>query len=243
MKFILPCAASLTLALSIVACDSTAPQRNADAYADLDAFFGGSGDFQTNTPPQPGNPAAGAAVAAIPGADDPSLDWADPCAGNLDEICGALLVYYGAHKALPPTLDQIPKSSPGGQRVSLSCPVSGKRYVYYPEGLKPPPLIDQAGVLHMGTLLILYDAEPSHHMIQHLTDGQNDYDLKKAIRFGIVMEPRRAVMGQPVQMFVVPIEQNLLDMYLRNAQQSVPVAPVPRPPNSGVWQAPSEPRP
>jgi len=234
MKSLLATAAALALALLIVACDSTAPrqsvtasQRPADAGAELDAFFGGrGGGLQAATPSRSANPVAGTATPAIPGADDPSLDWADPCANNLDEITGALLAYYGAHKSLPPALGQIPAVSPSGQRVSLTCPVSGKRYVYDPEGLKPPPLVDQNGVLHLGTLLILYDAEPSHHMIQHLTDGTNDYDLKKPVRFGIVMEPRRAVASQPVQMFVVPIEQNLLDMYLRNAEQSKPAMPL-----------------
>jgi hypothetical protein len=237
MKFFIACAAALTLALTIVACDSTpTTTRHADASAELDAFFGGvSSGIPVHTPNGAPSPVADSATPAIPGADDPSLDWADSCAANLDEITGALLTYYGSHRALPPTLDQIPKVAPGGERVSLTCPVSGKRYVYYPEGLKPPPLVDQNGVLHMGNLLILYDAQPSHHMIQHLTDGKNDYDLKKAIRFGIVMEPRRAVLGQPVQMYVVPIEQNLLDMYLRNAEQSAPAEPTIRRPNSEVW--------
>jgi hypothetical protein len=232
MKPFLTCAASLALALLIVACNSPAPpQPKIGADAELDAFFGnGGGDFQPTAASRPASPIPGAATLAIPGADDPSLDWADPCTNNLDEITGALLAYYGAHKTLPPALDQIPQVSPGGQRVSLTCPVSGKRYVYVPEGLKPPPLVDQDGVLHVGTLLILYDAEPSHHMIQHLTDGKNDYDLRKMVRFGIVMEPRR-VLGQAVQMFVVPIEQNLLDMYLRNAQPSTPAMPPLRPLN------------
>jgi len=235
MKSLLASAATLTLALLIAACASPAPQPRNDAGAELDAFFGGTGggglSGQAGAPNRPVNPVSSAAMPAIPGANDASLDWADPCINNLDEITGALLVYYGAHKALPPTLDQIPKLSPSGQPVSLTCPVSGKRYVYFPEGLTPPPLVDTNGALHMGNLLILYDAEPSHHMIQHLTDGQNDYDLKKTVRFGIVMEPRRATMGQSVQLYVVPIEQNLLDMYLRNAEQSRPAAPIMQPLN------------
>ncbi len=237
MKIVFAYAAALGLALAMVACEATAPDRRANASAELDAFYGGNrSGFQVgaaNTPvsvkPAPG----GEVMPVVPGANDPALDWADTCASNLDELTGALLLYYSVNKALPPTLDQLPPLSPSGERISLTCPVSGKRYVYIPEGLKPPVIVNDKGDFQEGTLLILYDAEPSHQMVQHLTDGNNNYDLKKPARFGIVMEPRRAVLGQSVQMFVVPIEQNLLDMYLRNSRQTAP-APAPRPAN-GVW--------
>jgi hypothetical protein len=217
---------ALAMALAIAGCDTTPAAQKSDAGSELDAYFGGGagpGGFQVSS--SGARPVRSTAEPVMPGSDDPALDWSDPCLTNLDEINGALLVYYGLHKSLPPSLEEMPRVSPSGERISLTCPSSGKRYVYYPEGLKPPVLVDQNNVLHAGTLLILYDAEPSHEMVQHLTDGKNNYDVKKKVRFGIVMEPRR-VQSQTVQLYVVPIEQNLLDMYLRNAEQSVPVRPL-----------------
>lgn len=227
------CVISLATALLLAGCDSTAPappRRLANANADLDVFFGsGSSGFQTGASPTNAKPVQNGSGGLLPGTDDPSLNWADPCAANLDQINGALLIYYGLHKEMPPTLDDIPKLSPDGTHISLTCPVSGKRYVYYPRGLRPPVMLDQNGKLHPGTLLILYDADASHDMIQHLTDGQKDYDVKKKVHFGIVMDPPTGAPQQAVQTYVVPIEENLLNMYLKNADQGGPVIrPVPR---------------
>ena len=41
----------------------------------------------------------------------PSLTSTDPCAMRLHEVCGALLLYYNAHHALPPTVAAIEANS------------------------------------------------------------------------------------------------------------------------------------
>ncbi|KPK83643.1 MAG: hypothetical protein AMJ81_07700 [Phycisphaerae bacterium SM23_33] len=80
----------------------------------------------------------------------------DPCAERLHDVCGHLLLYYQIHKRLPPTLKQL-KSSDVLPLPPLVCPVSGKPYVYEPQGLL---LRGQPG------RLVLYDPEPSHSGIR-----------------------------------------------------------------------------
>jgi hypothetical protein len=205
-------------------------ERPKNAHAELSAFFGRDDPFSNVSRP------AGAGRAATAAAPQPSTDaveagWDDSCAINLDELTGALLFYYSTHQQLPPAIDRIPNLSPSGAKISLTCPTSGKRYVYHPEGLKPPLFTDQEGNSRPGSVLILYDPEPSHQIVVHLTDGTNDYDVKKAVHLGIVMEPRTGGPNQPVQMSVEHIEPGILNMYLRRNPSATgpaarPVAPV-----------------
>jgi hypothetical protein len=237
MKFFFLCAAALTLAILLVACQTEVltqrfnGQEELNTQNELNAYFGrGRDPFGAA-----GGPVAAAArpVAAVDSgaADLADTDWADSCAANLDEITGSLLNYYSAHQKLPPTLDDIPRVSPSGAPISLTCPVSGKRYVYVPLGLKPPLFTDENGESHVGGILLLYDPEPSHSVVVHLTDGTNDYDVKKAVHLGIVMQPRTGGPNQPLAMSVEHIEPGILEMYRRanpaSAMPSVrPVTPV-----------------
>jgi len=76
----------------------------------------------------------------------------DACADRLHDLCGHLLLYYSAHGKLPPSLEDL--NSTGRFRPPPAvCPVSGKAYVYNPEGLEIP---DRQG------RLVVYDPEPSH---------------------------------------------------------------------------------
>ena len=77
----------------------------------------------------------------------------DPCAEQLHELEGRLLRYYSVRKRLPASLAEIRSAGRTGTEPLFTCPVSGKPYVYRPEGI-PLPGDSQR--------IILYDAEPCH---------------------------------------------------------------------------------
>ena len=71
-------------------------------------------------------------------ADQPAgpLSMTDPCPTRLHDLCGPLLLYYATHKQLPRTLDEL-RTVPGFEHVvQTSCPVSGKPYLYSPDGVR-----------------------------------------------------------------------------------------------------------
>jgi hypothetical protein len=223
MTTLVRCAAALTLASAMIACQTEVVARPSNARADLQDYFGPDDDgFRT-----PGGRAAGAATATGGGgrpvaATQPAAaglnDADETCAANLEEITGSLLAYYSVHQQLPAALESVPRVSPSGIKISLTCPVSGKRYVYRPDGLRSPVFIEQNGESRVAGILILYDPEPSHQTVLHLTDGTNDYDAKKSVHLGIVVAPPppNPRPNQPVQMSVERIEPGILAMYLRH---------------------------
>ena len=79
---------------------------------------------------------------------------------RLHEVCGALLLYYNAHHALPPdveAIEQIPMQLPGAGGIDvgdMTCPVSHRPYIYIPAGVAASP--DSA------ERVVLYDATPAH---------------------------------------------------------------------------------
>lgn len=77
----------------------------------------------------------------------------DACATRLHDLCGPLLLYYGIRHHLPEQLEELSRL-PGFEGIrDFTCPVSGKPYVYDPDGTisSAPP-----------SRVILYDPEPSH---------------------------------------------------------------------------------
>ena len=94
--------------------------------------------------------AAGCRTAA-PAARRPSVE-ADACAERLHDLSGRLLLHYSLHRRLPETLEALATPGPE-QPVPLVCPVSGKPYVYRPEGLQVPGRPGR---------LVLYDAAACH---------------------------------------------------------------------------------
>jgi hypothetical protein len=163
-------------------------------------------------------PAAPAAPVLLPQEGDPSFDWSDPCAGNLQTLTGQLLFYYSAYGHLPPSLDQVP-AMPGEDKAALVCPKTGKPYVYFPQGLRAPPELmafdRKTGNAREGNMLILVDSVPAHAFSQRLLENGKERVEKQTVRLGIVMEPPGA--GKSVKMYVVPVQQALLDAYRRNA--------------------------
>jgi hypothetical protein len=152
----------------------------------------------------------------VPRENDAALNSADPCVKNLEDLTGALLFYYGMRRELPPSLDELPPL-PDGTKVSVVCPKSGKKYVFYPQGLPEPAEWLPVNAPNSGNRLILYDADAVHEITRHLTNGSKDWDEKQVVRYGILMDP--AQPGRPVKMYVVPIEQRLLDGYLKAGQR------------------------
>jgi hypothetical protein len=77
----------------------------------------------------------------------------DPCAERLHEISGALLLYCSSTGQLPEKLADL-KAADLEPLPPLVCPLSGKPYVYDPQGL---PVQGRRG------RLVVYDAAPSHN--------------------------------------------------------------------------------
>lgn len=90
----------------------------------------------------------------LPGAGEPGrLSNTDACAMRLHDLCGSLLLYYADHGRLPGTLGELEPTAELNPVLTLTCPVSGKPYIY-----------DSAGIdAGDGTgRIIVYDAEASH---------------------------------------------------------------------------------
>lgn len=77
----------------------------------------------------------------------------DVCANRLHDISGLLLQYYLINKRMPASLSDLAKLADADQPAVLTCPASGKPYIYDPVGFQVP---DKAGVVS------IYDPEPSH---------------------------------------------------------------------------------
>ena len=78
----------------------------------------------------------------------------DPCADRLHAICGAMLLYYAVNRRLPADVEELRAIAGPDPDVEFTCPVSGKPYVYNPDGL--PRGKGRPG------FLVLYDAEGTH---------------------------------------------------------------------------------
>jgi hypothetical protein len=77
---------------------------------------------------------------------------ADACAERLHEACGRLLLYYSAHRRLPPTREALAAADPQSPLL-LVCPASGEPYAYLPGGLL---------VKGRPGALVLFDSTPAH---------------------------------------------------------------------------------
>ena len=110
----------------------------------------------------------------------------DACAERLHDACGQLLLYYSLHQRLPETLDALATLGAPAP-LPLVCPVSGKPYVYRPEGLAVPA---QPG------RLVLYDADPSHSGMRWgvLVGGAEE---GKRLTTRVVLLPDNAVSAAP----------------------------------------------
>jgi hypothetical protein len=76
----------------------------------------------------------------------------DACAERLHDLCGQFLLYYSAHRKLPPTVADLAAAGSLSSAPPV-CPVSRRPYVYNPSGLTVPGRKGR---------VVLYDAEPCH---------------------------------------------------------------------------------
>ena len=75
----------------------------------------------------------------------------DPCPERLHNLAGAILNFMLQYDRLPPTLEDLTPIK--GTPLELTCPASGQKYVYLPNGVKIPP----------NRWAIVYDATPAHN--------------------------------------------------------------------------------
>ena len=134
-----------------------------------------------------------AAVVIFVGCQNPAHDirgsgsLINPCADRLHDIAGHLLLYYSLNKRLPRTLDDLRALGGSVESPSLDCPVSGKPYIYRPEGLKV-----QAG------RLVLYDAVPIHSAMRWgiiITEPKGDGPLAARV----ILLPERMIHAAELQ--------------------------------------------
>lgn len=76
----------------------------------------------------------------------------DPCAEQLHDLCGQLLLYHSRHGRLPASLGELAPGE-GDEAARPACPVSRLAYMYNPEGVSVP---NQPG------RLVVYDATACH---------------------------------------------------------------------------------
>ena len=137
----------VTIVLAVVMLSAAGPMACAPA--------GGSAASAKSTSSKPSQiPDVGADA---PGRATAAITANDPCAERLHAACGPLLLYYAVHRRLPDKLDALRELSDAPAEladVQFTCPVSGRPYIYLPQGV--PRGKGQPG------LLVLFDAAPSH---------------------------------------------------------------------------------
>ena len=116
----------------------------------------------------------------------------DPCAIQLHDISGAMLLYYVAHRELPQRLEELKPLADVGSELKFTCSSSGKPYVYVPNGLQ------SSG---RNKRIILHDPEGSH-------DGNY---------WCVLMAPTKS--GQAPYLEVVLMPPNLFRTYLLISEQ------------------------
>jgi hypothetical protein len=144
---------------------------------------------------EPGNAQKPAiATGPLPAGRPPTLDESlasDPCATRLENIEGAMLMYYALNKQLPNTLEDLKPFADAGTELKLTCPESKLPYVY-----------SAAGLVAAGTdrRIIVWDPTPAHH----------------GMRWCIVMP--HAAPGAPLVPQVVPIQEKAFQAFVTPIQ-------------------------
>lgn len=114
----------------------------------------------------------------------------DACATRLDDIVTSLYEYYALNQRLPDKLEDLATVADATTVLNLTCPVSGKPYIYNPVGLHA----QDGDALH----LILYDATPAHN----------------GCRWGVVFGPTPNRKGQIFyQMAVVRLTEKVFHSF------------------------------
>jgi hypothetical protein len=83
-----------------------------------------------------------------------STSLTDPCAGQLHDLAGSLLLFYSRHSRLPEKLEDLSPVEQGTGAISLRCPVSNLPYLYASDGIR---------LSGYKARLIVWDAQPCHN--------------------------------------------------------------------------------
>ena len=108
-------------------------------------------------------PKAGHTFATTPDTSSAIIANTDPSAMNLQDMSGAILMYYALHKRLPDRLDQIVPLADAP--VSLTVPGTDKKYLYTPDGFlmqdrESRILVFEPAPMHSGHRLAITMSEP-----------------------------------------------------------------------------------
>jgi hypothetical protein len=109
-----------------------------------------------------------------------ALPAEDECAARLHDLSGLLLQYFLLNKHLPERLEDLAPLADPGTDFQITCPASGKPYVYVPAGLPGSG---------SGRVLLVYDAVPAH----------------SGIRWVIAASPPQG--DQPLSTWVMPFSE------------------------------------
>ena len=116
----------------------------------------------------------------------------DACATRLQDLGGALLLYYATNRRLPDKLEDL-AAAPGAAAgaADVTCPASGRSYVYVPGG--------GLTAKGKGRLLVLYDPTPVHG----------------GLRWGLFISPPSG--AEPLATWVTPMSEELFRGYTAGA--------------------------
>ncbi len=103
----------------------------------------------------------------------------EPCAVQLQNICGLMLLYYSVHKQMPMQLEDLQPLAGADSPLPLNCPVANQPYVYVPQGLFT------AGKTRR---IIVFDASPAHHNCRWCI-FIDDSNPKGALLLDVVLVP------------------------------------------------------
>jgi hypothetical protein len=104
----------------------------------------------------------------------------DPCAAQLHDISGAMLLHLAVKGRLPATLDELRAFEEFDRPLNFTCPATGAAYTYVPTGLASPDDKRQ---------IVLHDAGAD----------------RSGVRWAILMQ--RPQGRQPAAMFVLPLTE------------------------------------
>ena len=118
------------------------------------------------------------------------LSPTDPCAEQLHELCGPLLMYYKLNRKLPTTIEDLKTVVGPDPDVKYECPESGKPYVLWARGL---PRRHEPGVI------LISDPEPSHLGLRWAISVEEPRNTAEPLITRVVAEPESLFQGHDRQ--------------------------------------------
>ncbi len=139
---------SIAAALFCAGCQTETISKN--AYGGTRVTVNGTSDAPAVRSPQ--RAATPTNVVNNPNAANArALDATDPCAMQMWDISGAMLLYWKLHNQLPESLEELQIGPRLDDELVFKCALSSQPYVYVPQGMATPG---------SDSRLILYDQTP-----------------------------------------------------------------------------------